>query len=96
MKMSVALLTVFSLPLLLGCSHVGVVAFDKRANTVTVQGGKWASEEDYQKAAEKYCGGPATLLSMNQREAGAYSSISGNTMTTVPIRRWDRTFTCGT
>lgn len=59
-----------------GCSHVKVVGFDKEANTVSVQGGRWDSEENIQKEAEKYCGGPVSLLRMGQRTVGAYTSAN--------------------
>jgi hypothetical protein len=68
------------LPILLfmisGCSHIKVVGFDKQANTVSVQGGRWDSEDDVRKEAEKYCGGPVDLLNMGQRTVGAYTSAN--------------------
>jgi hypothetical protein len=84
------------------CTHIAVARFDKQANTVTIQGGKWASTEDYQKAAEKYCGGSATLLNMGQRTVGTYTtanvqsygSSANGSATTVGIQRYDYTFSC--
>ena len=88
--------------ILTACSHIRVVGFDKQANTVTVQGGKWASEAEIQKEAEKYCGGSVTLLRMGQRQVATYtqanvqsfgSSASGQA-TTVGIHRNDYTYSC--
>jgi len=87
---------------LVGCTHIKVVAFDKADNTVTVQGGKWANDDDYQREAEKYCGGPASVVRMSERTVGSYTTAQVNsygnsasgTATTVGIKRWDRTFRC--
>ncbi len=85
-----------------GCSHIKVVGFDKKENTVSVQGGKWDSEESIQKKAEEYCGGPVTVLNMGQSTVGTYTSANaqayGNTAygsaTTVGIKRNVYTFSC--
>lgn len=93
-----------------GCSHIRVVAFDKQANTVSVQGGKWDSEEAIVKQAEQYCGTSVTILSMQERMVGAYTSsnASGNAQSygnsnygsaygsavTTGIRRNVYTFSC--
>ena len=85
-----------------GCSHIKVVSFDKRHNTVTIQGGKWASDEDYKKAADEYCHQPATLLAMNETTVGTYTNTnaqfygrSANAQaTSMGIARYNKTFTC--
>ena len=102
MKGVVHLLTIFSLFTLSACTHIKVVAFDKRQNTVTIQGGKWASDDDYQKAADEYCQGAATLLAMNENTVGSYTSASaqsyGNSASgsaiTMGIRRYNKLFSC--
>src|SRR6478736_2075708 len=72
-SLSTVVLTIFSLLALSACSHIKVVAFDKRQNTVTIQGGKWASDSNYQEAAEEYCKGPATLVAMDETTVGSYT-----------------------
>ena len=102
MRHPLVLLTVFCLLALSACTHIKVIAFDKRQNTVTIQGGKWASDGDYQKAADEYCKGPAALLAMDTTMVGSYStgsaSIYGNTASgsavTMGIRRYNRLFGC--
>lgn len=102
MKRVVATLAGFSLLTLFACSHIKVVAFDKRQNTVTVQGGKWTSADDYQEAADKYCHRPATLLAMNETIVGDYTSANVQTYgssqygqaITTRIRRYNKTFSC--
>lgn len=91
---AILLLSVF----IAGCTHVAVVGFDKSANTVTIQGGKFDSERDMEVAAENYCKSPVTLVSMQQGNAGAYTSFNnsfGNTnAVTTPIRRNFLTYSC--
>ena len=95
-------LTIFSLLALSACSHIKVVAFDKRQNTVTIQGGKWASDSDYQEAADEYCKGPATLVAMDETTVGSYTAAQaqtyGNTTYaqagTRGVRRYNKVFTC--
>ena len=88
--------------MLSACNHIKVVAFDKRQNTVIVQGGKWASEADYQQAADQYCMGPATLMAMDETTVGSYTTAqaqrSGNTAyaqaVTTSKRRYNKTYSC--
>ena len=89
MKNIVVPLFVFALLSFSACTHIKVVAFDKRQNTVTIQGGKWATESDYQKAADEYCQGPATLLAMNTGFVG--QAIRGGGSSTVRLR-WATTW----
>jgi hypothetical protein len=99
---ALVVLTVFYPLTFCGCSHIKIVAFDKRQNTVTVQGGKWASDDDYQTAAAAYCQGPATLLAMHETSAGTYNTATAQSYGTmvsasgssVPIRRYKKTFSC--
>jgi hypothetical protein len=84
------------------CSHIKVVAFDKRQNIVTIQGGKWASDNDFQKAADEYCQGPATLLAMDETTVGSYTAAQAHTYGnatyaqagTRGVRRYNKTFSC--
>lgn len=84
--------------LLNSCSHIQVVEFDKQNSTVSIQGGKWDSEQDVQNAARNYCGGPVKLLTMGQKTVGTYTSASGGTgyasATTVGINRNIYTYSC--
>ncbi|MBX3237657.1 MAG: hypothetical protein KF814_16040 [Nitrospiraceae bacterium] len=96
--------TFFCFVALSGCSHIKIVSFDKRQNTVTVQGGKWASDANYQEAADEYCRGPATLLAMDETTVGTYTNANGQfygrsanaQAMSVGIVRYNRTFACGT
>ena len=89
---------------LTGCTHIEVAAFDKRTNTVSIMGGRHAEMQDYQEAANQYCGGPATLLKMDSSVEGAvaignaqtYGSTTYGSATAIPIKRWVYTFSCGT
>ena len=102
MNITVVILTIFSLLILSACSHIKVAAFDKRQNTVTIQGGKWASDADYQEAADEYCKGPAALLAMDETTVGTYTAAQaqrfGNMAyaqaATTSKRRYNKTFTC--
>lgn len=80
-----------------GCSHIRVTGFNKKENTVTIQGGKFDSEADVQKAAEKYCGGAATLVSMDEKPVGSTTQLSpygySSTSTTVQNRSF-YTYSC--
>ena len=95
-------LGVVALFALSACTHIKVVAFDKRQNTVTIQGGKWATDDDYQQAADEYCKGSASLLAMDETMVGSYTTVNaqsyGRTTNAYaissPIRRYDKTFSC--
>ncbi|WP_186647066.1 hypothetical protein [Fluviispira vulneris] len=81
------------------CTHLRIVGFNKDADTVTVQGGKWAAIDDYQKEANNYCGKEAKLLNMNETAEGLYAYIynSGSgtaNLQSIPIRRYQYTFKC--
>lgn len=85
-----------------GCSHIRVVAFDKQANTVSVQAGRWASQEEVQKEAEGYCNGPVALLKMGESIVGtstsanaqAYGTSAYGSAVTTGIRRRVYTYAC--
>ncbi len=97
--------------LLSGCAHIKIVSFDNTDRTVVVQGGKWASDDDYEKAAKEWCkSASVSLLNMNQRTVGSYTTATTNvsgstygnnfsgtangTATTVGIHRYDRKYKC--
>jgi hypothetical protein len=91
-------------PLLMlsACSHIRVVAFDKRQNLVVIQGGKWASDDDFQHAADEYCHGPATLLAMYEStddshtsaQAQRFGNITVAQAQTTSVQRYNKTFSC--
>lgn len=54
------------------CAHV--IGYDRQAQTVSIQVGKWAGESTAHETAEEYCGGHATLLGMQQAVVGSHTS----------------------
>jgi hypothetical protein len=80
-----------------GCAHakhLEVASFDKINGTVTIQGGKWASQGDYQSQADEYCGHEAKLMSMNQTSDG--QTVVGDSTFAVSRgnKRFQYTFSC--
>ena len=98
------LITLLSLLFLIGCTHIRLVSFDRQVNTVTIQGGKWDKNQDYEKAAMEAChSSRVTLLKMDETSAGSETTYDNNfsgsaniigSATTTPIKRWNRTFKC--
>ena len=80
MKKATLIILVGFVGLLAGCAHIKIVSFDNNSRTVVVQGGKWAKDEDYEKAAKEWCKSDSVALqNMNQRTIGSYTTTSGST-----------------
>ncbi len=86
-----------------GCAHfktIQMVSFDKEAATVTFQGDKWNTKEDFQTEADNYCGKKATVIKMNQINEGSRTTIDNSptqgttSAKTVPIIKYNYTFKC--
>ena len=93
------LLCLTTIVLFSACTHLRIVGFNKETNTVTVQGGKWATMDEYQQEADNYCGKKASLVNMSETVEGSHTNIynSGTgtaNATTTPIRRYQYTFKC--
>ena len=102
MKISKSLLFFSLSGLLSACAQIKIVEFDNSQKTVTVQGTQVANDEDFQKAADGFCRGPAKLLSMKQAIVGSETNTNiqpfgdgaSAQSTTTGVTRYNRVYSC--